>query len=125
MLYLLLFSQHVRHPALNVLRYQTFRSVLAGLAALALSLALGPLLIQRFRAAHIGQTIREEVPQSHQKKAGTPTMGGLLILASCLVATGLLADPRNAFVWLPRLLLVPFGSSGFRKHYLKCGRGAG
>ena len=65
MLYLLLFTLHVRYPAFNVLRYQTFRSVLAGLAALALSLALGPLLIQRFRAAHIGQTIREEVPQSH------------------------------------------------------------
>ena len=68
----------------NVLRYETLRSVLAGLAALALSLALGPVLIDRFRALHIGQTIREEVPQAHQKKAGTPTMGGLLIVASML-----------------------------------------
>src|ERR1700678_4519909 len=99
MLYLALYQFRDHYPALNVLRYETFRSVLAGLAALALSMAFSPLLIARFRAAHIGQTIREEVPQSHQKKAGTPTMGGLLILASCLVATILLADPRNPYVW--------------------------
>jgi phospho-N-acetylmuramoyl-pentapeptide-transferase len=125
MLYLLLFPLHLRYPAFNVLRYQTFRSVLAGLAALALSLALGPLLIQRFRAAHIGQTIREEVPQSHQKKAGTPTMGGLLILASCLVATILLADPRNAFVWIALFVMVAFGAIGFSDDYLKLRRGRG
>src|ERR1700722_13030851 len=125
MLYILLFSLHLRFPALNVLRYQTFRSVLAGLAALALSLALGPLLIQRFRAAHIGQTIREEVPQSHQKKAGTPTMGGLLILASCLVATILLADPRNAFVWIALFVTVAVGAIGFSDDYLKLKRGRG
>src|SRR6202046_3179333 len=122
MLYLLLFSLHQRYAALNVLRYQTFRSVLAGLAALALSLALGPLLIQRFRAAHIGQTIREEVPQSHQKKAGTPTMGGLLILASCLVATILLADPRNPYVWTALFAMVAFGVIGFSDDYLKLKR---
>src|SRR3984957_9084464 len=125
MLYLLLFSLHQHYPALNVLRYQTFRSVLAGLAALALSLALGPLLIQRFRAAHIGQTIREEVPQSHQKKAGTPTMGGLLILASSIVATILLADPRNPYVWLALFVMVAFGAIGFSDDYLKLRRGRG
>jgi phospho-N-acetylmuramoyl-pentapeptide-transferase len=125
MLYILLFSLHVRFPALNVLRYQTFRSVLAGLTALALSLALGPLLIQRFRAAHIGQTIREEVPQSHQKKAGTPTMGGLLILASSIVATILLADPRNPYVWLALFVMVAFGAIGFSDDYLKLKRGRG
>ena len=91
MLYLWLYSMHARYSGLNVLRYETFRSVLAGLAALVISLGLGPLLIQRFRAARIGQTIREDVPQSHQKKAGTPTMGGVLILASCIVVTILLA----------------------------------
>src|SRR5260370_30734077 len=127
MLYLALFPLHLRYPAFNVLRYQTFRSVLAGLAALALSLALGPLLIQRFRAAHIGQTIREEVPQSHQKKAGTPTLGGLLILASCLVATILLADPRNPYVWIALFVTVAFGAIGFSADYftLKVGRGTG
>ncbi len=80
MLYLLLYPLHNHYVGFGVLRYETFRSVMAGLAALALSLALGPILIDRFRAAHIGQTIRDEVPQAHQKKAGTPTMGGLLIL---------------------------------------------
>ena len=85
MLYLLLYPLHTHYSGFNVLRYETFRSVLAGLAALALSLALGPVLIHRFRALHIGQTIRDVVPQSHQKKAGTPTMGGLLIVASMLV----------------------------------------
>jgi phospho-N-acetylmuramoyl-pentapeptide-transferase len=125
MLYLLLFSLHTRYPALNVLRYETFRSVLAGLTALALSLALGPPLIQRFRAAHIGQTIREEVPQSHQKKAGTPTMGGLLILASCLTATILLADPRDPYVWVALFVTVSYGAIGFTDDYLKLKRGRG
>src|SRR5579863_6235635 len=125
MLYLALFALLLRYPVLNVLRYQTFRSVLAGLAALALSLALGPLLIQRFRAAHIGQTIRDEVPQSHQKKAGTPTMGGLLILASCLVATILLADPRDPYVWIALFVTVAFGAIGFSDDYLKLKRGRG
>src|SRR5215475_15314217 len=100
MLYLLLYQLRQVHPGFNVLRYETFRSVLAGLAALALSLTLGPLLIERFRAAQIGQTIRDDVPRSHQKKAGTPTMGGLLILVASLAATVLLANITNYYVWL-------------------------
>jgi phospho-N-acetylmuramoyl-pentapeptide-transferase len=119
MLYLALFPLRAQYPVLNVLRYETFRSVLAGLTALALSLALGPLLIQRFRAAHIGQTIREEVPLAHRKKAGTPTMGGLLIVASCLVATVLLADPRDLYVWLALFVMVSLGAVGFIDDYLK------
>ena len=87
MLYLLLYSLHTHFQAFNVLRYETFRSVMAGLTALAFSLAMGPWLIDRFRAAHVGQTIRDVVPQTHQKKAGTPTMGGLLILTATLAAT--------------------------------------
>jgi phospho-N-acetylmuramoyl-pentapeptide-transferase len=125
MLYLALYPLHNRYPVLNVLRYETFRSVLAGLAALALSLALGPLLIERFRAAKIGQTIREEVPQSHQKKAGTPTMGGLLIVASSLAATVLLADPRDPYVWIALFVTVGFGAIGFADDYFKLRRGRG
>src|SRR5581483_12469531 len=113
MLYLWLYSMHGRYPGLNVLRYETFRSVLAALAALIISLGLGPLLIQRFRAARIGQTIRDEVPQSHQKKAGTPTMGGLLILAATLAATLLLANLTNPYVWLAIFVTVTFGAVGF------------
>ncbi len=125
MLYLLLYALHGHFPGLNVLRYETFRSVLAGLTAFALSLALGPLLIERFRAAHIGQTIREEVPVAHQRKAGTPTMGGLLILASSLVATLLLANVTNPYVWLVVFVFVGFGTIGFMDDYLKLTRGRG
>lgn len=125
MLYMVLFRLHERYTALNVLRYETFRSVLAGLAALALSLALGPFLIERFRAAHIGQSIRSEVPQSHQKKAGTPTMGGLLILASCLVATVLLANLRDPYVWVAICVTVGFGAIGLTDDLLKLRRGKG
>ncbi len=125
MLYLLLYALHGHFPGFNVLRYETFRSVLAGLTAFALSLALGPLLIERFRAAHIGQTIREEVPVAHQRKAGTPTMGGLLILASSLVATLLLANVTNAYVWLVVFVFMSFGTIGFMDDYLKLSRGRG
>jgi len=125
MLYLLLYQLHKVHAGFNVLRYETFRSVVAGLAALALSLALGPLLIERFRSARIGQTIREEVPQAHQKKAGTPTMGGLLILAATLSATLLLANLANPYVWLAIVVTVTFGAVGFADDYLKLRRGKG
>ncbi|HKN01620.1 MAG TPA: phospho-N-acetylmuramoyl-pentapeptide-transferase [Candidatus Binataceae bacterium] len=125
MLYLLLYQLHRLHPGFNVLRYETFRSVLAGLTALALSLALGPRLIERFRAAQIGQTIRDEVPQSHQKKAGTPTMGGLLILTATLAATLLLANIANPYVWLAIFVTVSFGTVGFADDYLKLRRGKG
>src|SRR5579885_1169299 len=125
MLYLLLYQLHRVHPAFNDMRYEPFRSVLATHAALALSLALGPLLIERFRSARIGQTIRDEVPESHQKKAGTPTMGGLLILAATLAATLLLANLTNAYVWLAIFVTVSFGAVGFADDYLKLRRGKG
>jgi phospho-N-acetylmuramoyl-pentapeptide-transferase len=125
MLYLWLYSMHGRYPGLNVLRYETFRSVLAGLAALILSLGLGPLLIERFRAARIGQTIREEVPQSHQKKAGTPTMGGLLILSSCIAVTILLANLADPYVWIALFVSMSFGAIGLSDDYLKLKRGKG
>ncbi len=125
MLYIVLYPLHVRNPAFNVLRYETFRSVLAGLAALALALSAGPVLIQRFRAAHLGQTIRDEAPQSHQKKAGTPTMGGLLILISLLLATLLFADPRDAYVWIAMLVTIGFGAVGLADDLMKLRRGRG
>jgi len=125
MLYVLLYPLHAHYVGFNVLRYETFRSVLAGLSALALALAAGPRLIQRFRAAHIGQTIRAEVPLSHQKKAGTPTMGGLLILSTALIATILFANPTNPYVWLAILVTVAFGAIGFTDDLLKLRRGKG
>lgn len=125
MLYLWLYPIHNLYPVLNVLRYETFRSVMAGLAALALSFAMSPILIERFRAARIGQTIRDEVPRDHQKKAGTPTMGGLTILASCIAATLLLADLRDPYVWLAIFVSVSFGAIGFTDDLLKLRRGRG
>jgi phospho-N-acetylmuramoyl-pentapeptide-transferase len=125
MLYLFLYSFYGHFPGLGVLRYETFRSVMAGLTALALSLALGPLLIERFRAAKIGQTIREVVPEAHQKKAGTPTMGGLLILAAALPATLLLANVTNPYIWITIFVTVTFGAVGFADDYLKLKRGKG
>ena len=125
MLYITLLSLHGHHPALNVLRYVTFRSVMAGLTSLALSLALGPVLIAHFRQAHIGQTIRDEVPTSHQKKAGTPTMGGLLILAATLLATLLLADLRDPYVWIAIAVTIAFGAIGLTDDMLKLYRGRG
>src|ERR1700691_1201435 len=125
MLYLLLSPLHKYHPGFNALRYETLRSVLAGLAALALSLALGPVLINRFRELRIGQTIRDVVPQAHQKKAGTPTMGGLLIVASMLSATLLLANILNPYVWIAIFGTLLFGAIGFSDDYFKLMRGKG
>jgi phospho-N-acetylmuramoyl-pentapeptide-transferase len=124
-IYLLLYPLRAMHPGFNVLRYETFRSVLAGLASLAISMAMGPALINRFRAAHIGQTIRDEVPDTHQKKAGTPTMGGLLILASTLIATLLLANPANPYVWLAVFVMLSYGIVGLVDDLLKLRRGRG
>jgi phospho-N-acetylmuramoyl-pentapeptide-transferase len=125
MLYLLLYKLHAHHAGINVLRYETLRSVLAGLASLAIAMVLGPILIDRFRAAHIGQTIREVVPAAHQKKAGTPTMGGLMVCGATIIATLLLADITNPYVWLAIFVTVSFGAIGFADDYLKLTRGKG
>src|SRR5438093_13655767 len=85
---------------LNVFQYITFRTAYASITALLISLLLGPWLIARLRAFQIGQHIREEGPQSHQKKAGTPTMGGLLIVVSIVIPTLLWTNLRNRFIWL-------------------------
>jgi len=122
MLYHLLYPLHTTYGAFNVFRYITFRTLLAALTALTISFVLGPLLIQRLTASRIGQPIRSDGPQHHQVKAGTPTMGGTLILFSLLLATLLLADLRNPYVWLVLLVTVGFGVIGFvddfRKHRL-------
>ena len=125
MLYLVIFTLHGHYPGLNVLRYVTFRSVLAGLCSLAFSLAMGPVLIERFRHAHIGQTIRDEVPTTHQKKAGTPTMGGVLILAATALTTLLLADLRDSYIWVAVSVTLAFGAIGLADDMLKLRRGRG
>ena len=113
--------------ALRVFNYITLRSILAALTALALSLLLGPMLIRSLTEKQIGQTIRKDGPQSHLSKAGTPTMGGLLILAAVAASTLLWADWHNRYIWIVLGVLLAFGLIGFiddyRKLVLKDSRG--
>lgn len=104
---------------LNVFRYITVRTAFAGLTSLGLGLLLGPWLVRRLRAMQIGQFIREEGPQSHQAKAGTPTMGGLLILVAIVFATVLWADLRNPYVLLALFSTLAFAAIGFADDYAK------
>ncbi len=120
MLYYLFFFALRRHfSPLNVFRYITVRTAAASLTALALSLLLGPWMIRRLRALQVKQYIREEGPQAHQKKAGTPTMGGLLIVAAIVIPTLLWADLRNAYVLLAVAATMAFGAIGFADDYSK------
>ena len=119
MLYHLLYPFHTEFSVLNVTRYITFRTAAASLTALAISLVLGPWMIRKLRDFQIGQVIRQEGPQSHRAKAGTPTMGGLLILTASIVPTLLWADLANPYVWIAVLATVGFGAVGFMDDYLK------
>ena len=104
MLYHLLYRElYLAHPqlsVLNVTQYITFRTAAASLSALAISLALGQWMVRKLREFQIGQVIRQEGPTSHRPKAGTPTMGGLLILTAALVPTLLWANLTNPYVWI-------------------------
>lgn len=106
-------------PAFRVFGYITTRVALASLTALAMSLILGPWMIRKLRELAFGQHIREDGPKSHQKKAGTPTMGGLLIVISIVVSTLLWADLTNRYVWIALLGLIGFGLIGFLDDYAK------
>jgi phospho-N-acetylmuramoyl-pentapeptide-transferase len=114
MLYHLLFEElfPVFSP-FRVFGYITFRTAFASFTALALGLILGPWMIRRLREFQVGQHIREDGPRSHQSKAGTPTMGGLLINVSILLPTLLWANLTNVYVWIALLGLVGFGAIGF------------
>ena len=119
MLFYFLYPLRTYATVFNVTRYITFRTAAASLTALALSLLLGPWMIRKLRDFQIGQVIRQEGPQSHRAKAGTPTMGGLLILTSALVPTLLWADLSNAYIWIAVLATAAFGGVGFADDYLK------
>src|SRR5438270_3927855 len=119
MLFHLLYPFRTQVSALNVTRYITFRTAAASLSALAISLALGPWMVRKLQEFQIGQVIRQEGPTSHKPKAGTPTMGGLLILTAALVPTLLWADLTNAYVWIAVLTTAGYGGIGFADDYLK------
>ena len=120
MLYYLLYEQLYRYVSpFRVFRYTTFRTGFASLTALFLCVALGPWLINRLRQFQIGQYIREEGPQSHQKKAGTPTMGGVLIIISIVIPTLLWADLRYPYIWIAIVAILGYGWIGFLDDYAK------
>jgi phospho-N-acetylmuramoyl-pentapeptide-transferase len=120
MLYYLLYHILQRYfSPLNVFRYITVRTVYASLTAMFLGFVFGPWLIRRLREMQIGQFIREEGPQEHQKKAGTPTMGGVLIVLSTAVPTLLWADLTNPFILLSLFALFAFAAIGFVDDYAK------
>ncbi|HWZ54506.1 MAG TPA: phospho-N-acetylmuramoyl-pentapeptide-transferase [Verrucomicrobiae bacterium] len=105
--------------ALNVFRYITVRTALASLTAMLISLVLGPWVIRRLRDLQVGQFIREEGPKSHQAKAGTPTMGGVLIVGATIVPTLLWGDLQNEYVWFAMATMIVFGAIGFVDDYSK------
>jgi phospho-N-acetylmuramoyl-pentapeptide-transferase len=120
MLYYLLYHVLQKYfSPLNVFRYITVRTVYASLTGMFLAFVFGPGLIRQLRELQIGQYIREEGPQDHKKKAGTPTMGGVLIVLATAVPTLLWADLGNAFVWLALFALLGFAAIGFVDDYAK------
>ena len=120
MLYWLLYQKlYPVFRVFRIFRYLTFRCVFASLTALLIGMLIGPFVIRRLREFQIGQYIREEGPASHQKKTGTPTMGGVLICIAVLVPTLLWSDLSNPFVWLVVLSTTAFGAIGFADDYIK------
>ncbi len=120
MLYWLLYLKLFHYfPPFRIFRYLTFRTAFASLTALFTALIVGPIVINRLREFQIGQFIREEGPKAHQKKAGTPTMGGLLIAISIVVPTLLWADLSNLFVWIAVFATCAFAAIGFADDYIK------
>jgi phospho-N-acetylmuramoyl-pentapeptide-transferase len=104
---------------LRVFGYTSSRILAAAITALLLSFILGPWFIEKLKARQIGETIRTDGPETHKKKAGTPTMGGSLILFCLAVSTLLWCDLRNQFVWLTLMVTVAFGAIGFADDYIK------
>ncbi|MDX2447775.1 MAG: phospho-N-acetylmuramoyl-pentapeptide-transferase, partial [Desulfobacterales bacterium] len=118
MIYHLLYPLHTSISAFNVFRYITFRTIYASLTAFIICFLLGPWIIRRLRKLQIGQYIQEDGPDTHHTKAGTPTMGGILILLSILISTLLWANLTNTYIWVVLLIIVGYGIIGFVDDYL-------
>ena len=110
-------------PGFTVFQYLTLRTILGVLTALAISLLVGPAMIRRLSAMQIGQNVRDDGPQSHSVKAGTPTMGGTLILVAIAISTLFWSDLGNRFVWVVLLTTLAFGAVGWVDDYKKLVRG--
>lgn len=120
MLYWLLYQKLFPYfSPFRIFRYVTFRTVFASLTALFIGLIVGPSVIRQLRDFQIGQYIREEGPAAHQKKAGTPTMGGVLITIAIIIPTLLWSDLTNKYVWIAVISTLCFAAIGFADDYLK------
>ncbi|MDL2270133.1 phospho-N-acetylmuramoyl-pentapeptide-transferase, partial [Desulfosarcina sp. OttesenSCG-928-G17] len=119
MIYHLLYPLHTVFSGFNVFRYVTFRTIYAGLTAFLICFLLGPWVIRKLSMMQVGQYVRDDGPQTHLKKAGTPTMGGVLIIAAATGSILLWTDLANPFVWILLLAMVGFGVIGFVDDYLK------
>ncbi|MGA2050154.1 MAG: phospho-N-acetylmuramoyl-pentapeptide-transferase, partial [Terracidiphilus sp.] len=120
MLYWLLYEKlYPFFRPFRIFRYLTVRTAFASLTALLIALFIGPWVIQKLREFQIGQFIREDGPQSHLKKSGTPTMGGVLIVIAIVLPTALWSDPSNPFVWVAVFAILAFGAIGFVDDYIK------
>ncbi|AJQ94428.1 phospho-N-acetylmuramoyl-pentapeptide-transferase [Gynuella sunshinyii] len=112
------YLEHI-HSGFGVLQYLTMRAILGVLTALAVSLFLGPRMIERLKHYQIGQAVRSDGPQTHLSKAGTPTMGGALILISMIISTLLWSDLTNRYVWVVVVVTIMFGAVGWVDDYKK------
>lgn len=119
MFYHLLYPLHDIFSFLNVFRYITFRTIYAIITALLISFVLGPWFIKKLKEFQIGQVVRDDVPQSHKIKNGTPTMGGGLILTALFIPTLLWSDLTNPYIWIVLLTTLGFGILGFLDDYKK------
>jgi len=122
MLYSLLYGLHEWFTPLNVFRYITFRTSLAVLTAMVCSLILGPWMIKKLRKLSLTQQIRDDGPKAHMGKAGTPTMGGLLIILCIVLSILMWGDLKNIYIWTMIVALLGFGGIGFVDDYLKIAR---
>lgn len=122
MLYHLLEPFGTSFTVLNVIKYITFRTAAASITAFLISLLAGPWFIRRLRAFQIGQVVRTDGPETHLAKSGTPTMGGVLILAAVFIPTLLWANLTNPYIWIAVLSTAGFGAIGFADDYLKVAR---
>jgi phospho-N-acetylmuramoyl-pentapeptide-transferase len=119
MFYHLLYPLHTTVSVFNVFRYITFRTIYASLTAFLICFVLGPWVIRRMQALQVGQYIREDGPEAHLKKAGTPTMGGTLIVGAVTISCLLWNILSNVYVWILLLATVGYGIIGFADDYLK------
>ncbi|MDP2725123.1 MAG: phospho-N-acetylmuramoyl-pentapeptide-transferase [Syntrophales bacterium] len=119
MLYHLLYPLHVTYSYFNVFRYITFRTIYAAITALLICFVAGPWLIRKLRSLHIGQSIRDDGPNSHLSKKGTPTMGGILIIFAVVISTMLWANLTVDYIWFVIMVTVGYGLIGFMDDYRK------